>query len=740
MREAKLRIVCFSLLFLVSCMSEREAQVKKTVQDELAVFTFDRLFEEIIGRKLGNDVVVDPNRSIVVDGKLQKKNDMHLIDNWFDQRDKINKGNISAEQKQAAHRFLNTLFYENAVDLILNSPQYLDEGFLHLHKRRLLLFYQGESTLMQNALTDYLSLQAEMRDVAAADNYWQLFTYRDRYLPISGSSIRGLPISSCLDREYTDDGNMKTMLSDNESCLQFLLASFLPDYQHRGTCYGAANSQVDQPRKFSQVYYERCGDGSIEDKDKDFCDAIHTSYQELLGKNYPDIAHATVDNDICSASDDNNPDTLLSKAKENFLELIYFYVSLYLSEGAKDFVTASQPAGDRQSLLSAVDGSTVFLKTTLPPAMQGIHANPFWLSQHRTTTSNMGLHRARLLLYSWFCEYISPDAASLGGGTVASNDPEKIKLNDYFAQGDIHTFSDRNCFDCHKRVQPLANYFGKLSLGVPYHDRIEFDRYFFPQRLLAMQASFDRPAGYYDIAKKEFFSKGKGYGMSALAELLQEHPQVRQCVVESTWNSIFGGNNALNSSEVETAITKFVENNFSYKRLLKHLLLSKKARAFFLEGQEALTKIIAAEQSDCEDAQKDAQGNLHGKTAQDIFAKTCASSSCHADGMRQTNPPFLNNTNQFIVGSNATVYNEVYNRVSWGQGALRGTKNGMPMMPYLTDSGFPSKEKQKQLLLCFLREEAEKKNYMLKELEATDDAATAIKNPLPSNHQGGTQQ
>lgn len=479
-----------------------------------------------------------------------------------------------------------------------------------------------------------------------------------------------------------------------------------------------------------------------------FCQAIDKKYRDLLGKAYADVAAAEVDTSICDRGGDDSgdgdsaptpvtpndltankrksTDPNINLAKENAVDLLYFYVSLYLSEGAKRFVEAGKP--EEQLIRYMNEG--VFLKVKLPDYMQGIHANPFYLSQHRTTATNMNLHRARLLLYSWFCEYISPDAATLGGGRIDAS--ERSKLQDYFAPGDKHTFGDKNCFDCHKRVQPLANYFGQLSLGAPYHNELDFINYSYQERLLAKQNSFDRPAGYYDVAKQEFFEHGQGNGMAALAELLQAHPQVRQCIVTSTWNNIFGRKNRLHSSEIDAALEQFAASSFSYKKLLEQLLLSDKAKAYFLEGQEALTEVIASEQETCDSAKIGSDGQPHGKSAQDIFSATCA--KCHAGGANQTNFTFLANRN-FIETSSEDVYNEVFNRIRWWGS---GTTKGMPQGTY-TMNGFPTAEKQRRQLLCYLREQAKANAITLTEKNADDDA-DEIKKPLADNHQGGMQQ
>ena len=739
------------LLVLVSCVPEPEAEVKDSVQDNPAVFIFERLFEEIIGRKVGNEVVADPSATIMVGDEVRIKDDISLIEKWFELKGE--RDALSDEDKQAMRdTALRNWFYPSAVNLILNSQQYLDEGFLHLHKRRLLLFHQGNTDFMRNAEADYLSLQAEMHDVAVADNYWQLFNYRQRYLSISSEPTLGINISrACFDTE-SDPASLVA----SKECIDFLLASFLPDYHHDGICQEIVVDGTLGVRayKFSSIYSERCGDGSIEPQDTAFCDTIDAGYQQLLGKNYADIAaEAEADASVCSDNSSSNgeppeesdsvtvptqqsppkdPDPLFAKAGQNFTKLIYFYVSLHLSEGAATVVEAHPPAAGDYVYVPK-NTNFIFLKAKLPADLQGIHANLFWLSQHRTTAANMNLHRARLLLYSWFCEYVSPDAASLSGDDNIDAD-EKQNLLKYFAPGDIHTFSDKNCFDCHRRVQPLGNYFGKLSLGAAYHDEIEFARANYHKRFLEKDNPFDRLAGYYNIFDKDFYGKGKGKGVQALAELLSEHPTVQQCIVTSTWNNIFGSNNPLNSNDIDDAVEVFATKEFSYKELLRHLLLSKKAQTYFLEGQDALSKIIAEEQqNNCEAAKKDKAGNLHGKTAQDIFTTTC--SKCHGDGSQQPNSKFMPTGNQFNEEAEKEVYNDVYQRVDWG---TQNTK-GMPMGGYQTD-GFPSAAKQRELLLCFLKEKAKERNIELDPIESAEDSVAAMAQPLSANHTEGVKE
>ncbi|MDE3269660.1 MAG: hypothetical protein OYH77_05195, partial [Pseudomonadota bacterium] len=109
--------------------------------------------------------------------------------------------------------------------------------------------------------------------------------------------------------------------------------------------------------------------------------------------------------------------------------------------------------------------------------------------------------------------------------------------------------------------------------------------------------------------------------MVGLAELLSNHPKVRQCIVKSTWNNIFGSRFPLTDAQVDEAVEAFEESNFSYKTLLKHLLLSTKAKAYFVEGEDALAAIVSEEKdSECQ--------GTDDATALTVMQANCA--NCHA--------------------------------------------------------------------------------------------------------------
>ena len=78
---------------------------------------------------------------------------------------------IGRQMTTAEHRKYAKLSYEQALTEMLASPAYIDEGFFHLHRQRLLLHYfeQAEYTQLGE---DYQALRLQLAEVARSDNYW----------------------------------------------------------------------------------------------------------------------------------------------------------------------------------------------------------------------------------------------------------------------------------------------------------------------------------------------------------------------------------------------------------------------------------------------------------------------------------------------------------------------------------------------------------------------------------------
>lgn len=719
------------IIFIAGCLNEPEGNVKAALKNDPAYKAYSLLFNLVIGRDLGGHEEIkhqeEPSRNMTA-----------LFNFWRD-----DEKNISLDE-----------FYLQTVDILLNSAQYVDEGFLHLHKRRLLLSYQYGGRVLADKKQDYDSFKAELANVAKTDDYAQLFTYRQRYLPLADNYgnptkigtpplVQGGCVDKVIDQQKGKYSKQEAQATANpkltltEKCKQFLLAKFLPGYNDPAICETDFSDSPPKQvaNKFSVIYHQRCGP-SIAASDEAFCARLHKGYKDFLGKNYKDISKdRSVDDDrVCADegnknnggdedyddSDDdssqvaNIPADLNIKLKDNFINLVYFYISLALSQDSEVFIAAEPPTNDH---LYASDDGSIFIKAKMPESMQGLHANPFWLFSHHSSARNKNLRRARLLLYSWFCRYISPDTANpLGDGVTQA---EKDAFKKYFDPDDEHASSDQNCFGCHKLVQPLANYFDQLSYGVSYANLDDLAVIPFKEKFLQPRSNV-KSAGYYDYDSEEFSQHGKGQGMSALADLLQHHPDVHQCIVRSTWNGIFGHNNRLTSQQVNAAVATFKNNNYSYRALLKHLLTHEKASTYFLQGQEALDELIAAEQEvDC------AAVTVTDEIAQGIFNTNCH--GCHANDQKQFYTKLKNDSGEETYGfkddSDEKTYNEVYRRL-----AATEPSEVMPRGGFGADG-----DNKKVTLLCYMRQKAKAKGYTLTSA-ANDKTQDQIIQPPAADH------
>lgn len=71
------------------------------------------------------------------------------------------------------------------MEKILASDAYIEDGFFHLHRHRLLLQRPASPEAIDDSRYDYETLRLEMSDLAQADNYWDILSYRDRWLSIA---------------------------------------------------------------------------------------------------------------------------------------------------------------------------------------------------------------------------------------------------------------------------------------------------------------------------------------------------------------------------------------------------------------------------------------------------------------------------------------------------------------------------------------------------------------------------
>ncbi|MDE3269661.1 MAG: DUF1588 domain-containing protein [Pseudomonadota bacterium] len=414
---AKTIVACIAILSLIlgGCTDTPQANISASALNDPKQQMLNDLFLKIMGRNRGSNEVIKATDqpTLTIDKVLSSR----TVD-----------GETIAKQT----------FYAALVPLLLDSQQFIDDGFIHLHNKRLLL----TSNSAHKPAYEY-----EMRAVAATDHYWDLFTYTDRYLPLP--SVAALNCGQYLD----------------------------PANEHR------AIYACDCKKEIQQLIYCK----------SDFLEEYHTQCEPSNNSKLCNYYRSRKPADYQCSSHEDSGESNECQVEAN--DLIYFFISLSMSEhylagkhGSRDdYQIATKP--ETVEVKKQDDG--LFIKAKMPADLQGIHASPLWLSSHRTSKSNQALHRARILLHSWFCADVSPDAAQKSNAT-----PTKVELDEfksYFAAGDQHTKGDSNCFNCHKQVQPLANYFGRLSTGN-----------FGVLSLLLYETdpdiSFDRRAGYYSHA------------------------------------------------------------------------------------------------------------------------------------------------------------------------------------------------------------------------------------------------
>ena len=424
--------------------------------------------------------------------------------------------------------------FDNVVTKILDSQAFLEEGYYHQHRDRLLIgeMTQTESR-QENAYWDYCSMRLEMEDQGRKENgagdYWNILRYKERWLHLDADST----IHRCL--------------------MEVPITSFL---QQNDSLKG--------------------------------CNTVLTMYpalQDVFEKQIRPMAET-------AAGSLKLPQT------ENGRNFISAYLTMkYLPEG-KVLRVVEEPVlrevqGDPSGrcrmarVAKKVSGTAkgrYYIKVEMPQEIAGIHANPYWLNSHYTSEKNRNLHRARLVYYSYFCSQISPDMAETGEQIQVSPDFEP-----FFDPEDIHVRKGGSCYECHKRIQPVANYFGTLNWGKSY-DIVPELNYF-------EEKGFDRPGAYWieDVASVDdpsvleprFFRYNTELrGMLGLADILSNHDGVQQCVIRSTWSNLFGRDYGIKDDEMVSAMAAFQnDGKASLTRLIKHLSLENtRGRAYFEQG------------------------------------------------------------------------------------------------------------------------------------------------------------
>ncbi len=562
----------------------------------------------------------------------------------------------SASEIQA----LKTLAYPDMVKKLLSSQQFDTEGYFNLHRERLLLNREGTPAWVKNSYNDYCALKLELAERAAEDrtkDYWEILKYRERWLPIADFGMNncffGTDVATLIEMQDTPSGGNAQQLTPKQKlakrCVRDLPFSFpaaegedpeakfkafvdklraLSDDQKKGSLLAVPEGEQLFVRFVKQNVFSEFVDfpeGTTQPKDMQIelvkQDGKPVMLQEI-GKtanqqcrfagvdpvNYQTPKGPFDDGGFQDGFDPGNPPVFFPEPV--FAEPVGEPAEpLIVPEGQLENVgAAGAGAGDGSGTGSgeasgaafadeptdpAAEGS-LFIKVKMPPGTQGVHGSPYWLSRHPSKPKNKNLNRARVTYFSYFCSDINPDAANFVGAPVTEF-PEKLRP--YFAPDDNHVKGSQNCFNCHTKVQPLANFYGLSSWGTRYDTGggdDDFGGFFsgWPQ-FLPDQAPFDRPGGIYD-GQNFLAVEGSSRGMEGLANVLTKYQPVKRCIAESTWASLVGREFPFFDEERAAATKAFQADGqpASLSKLLSHLMLDNaRGKAYFTKGEVEMAKI-----------------------------------------------------------------------------------------------------------------------------------------------------
>ncbi len=544
---------------------------------------------------------------------------------------------------------MKALPYNDLVTSVLGSAQFDQEGFFNLHRERLLLNREGSQQWVKGSYKDYCALRLELAEQASADRsgkgYWETLRYRDRWVPLVefgmnqcffGASVGDLTEAW---KKYggptpppppAADAPPPTSREKNaRSCVQSLKFGLPGDFANpnpeaRVKEFFTKLEALDaEAKKLSLL--------SVPEAEAIMMDLVKQSMLPDFGP-LPEGVTPLADMKLELVKKDGKPLVLQElgsqgnqqclfsgvdpvswvKTKQpgggggfggdddfngggfGFPEVVPPPIDFPAPVGIPDQpvlvpLAGAQMAPNVQEAMAKADGP-LFLKIRMPAEFQGLHGSPYWLSRHTTKQKNKNLHRARAVYFSYFCTEINPDAANFQGAPVAE---VPAALKGYFADDDAHAKGSTNCFNCHAKIQPIANFFGLLSFGTPYDQGFGFGGGW-PQFLNEEGAAFSRPGGIYD-GQKFFEHEGTNMGLEGFANTLPAYPAVGKCIADSTWAALVGRDFPLFETERQAAVTAFQGENGakpSFSRLLKHFLTeSKRGQAYFSQGEKAFEMI-----------------------------------------------------------------------------------------------------------------------------------------------------
>lgn len=578
---------------------------------------------------------------------------------------------IGRDPGQAEIAALKSLPLPELTTAILGSAQFDQEGFFNLHRERLLLNREGSKNWVKGSYNDFCAMRLEMSELSQADRsakgYWELLRYRERWIPIGnfansdcffGSTIAQIveaaknpqtapkgPAKSCASGLKfglpNDDGTgdaqakVKQWFADLDALPAEAKAKSLLETPAGEALFTALMKQMLLP----DFGTETPGSTPIASMALELVkkDGKPEVLQELGKAGNQQCLFRPVDPTtyvkpkVIFGDGDNNGDTGGIGTPSTGPVVVQpppidFPPPVGQPELPVLLPTVSQAQTPSMAQAMAAADGALFVKIKMPAEFAGLHASPYWLSRHTSKAKNKHLHRARAIYFGYFCTEINPDAANFQGAPVQE---VPAHLKDYFAADDTHAKGSSNCFNCHAKVQPIANWFGMLSFGTPYDQTGNFGGTSFAQFLDMDGTAFYRPGGIYD-GEKFLPVPGTKFGMEGMANALTAYPAVDKCVVESTWSTLVGRDFPLFDDERQAALKAFKGGDGgqpSLARLLKHYVTeNQRGQAYFGKSEGEFEKIVPNTGFTCPEVAPPA----FEQTSQKILEGTCA--DCHNDG------------------------------------------------------------------------------------------------------------
>lgn len=471
--------------------------------------------------------------------------------------------------------------YEQFITDLLNSNYYQDDIFYRLHEQRLLLNPEGNPSFLSNARNHYCGMRWDMARYASSSDYWDILTDTRHWIPVATrgcfSGLSAAQVIEAVTAVGANAGNEKQNSCVNELNAIVANSEFATLDGLRTTLEALSPAEKDKGLLFLEVGQK----------------LLKAMISQQL---FPD-------KDLGLTPREGEP--------KNFFDFELSFVPLpraIANPGSSD-VTSCEYVNVTSQQLATTEYDYLFFRVNFPDFAAGIHGTPYYLNRHYSKASNSNLHRGRMLYFSYLCEDLPPSAANPNGDLPLTF----TQLDPYFSPADKHATSAGNCYQCHSVIQPLGNFFSRLTWGRSYNEE-------YREALSETERPETYPAGLWQGSA--FYGEGNHWGLSGLRETFASLPQANRCIISSLWSQLGSKDMAILPEERLRSQERFASGN--YKEMLLHVLTKEpRIRDYLTKGE--ITVVSAEDAIKCDDP----KGYALTEEQSNQFSKSC--SGCHAN-------------------------------------------------------------------------------------------------------------